>query len=416
MAGKNIQSVIEKLFMKSRRKYQNEGFSSLISTAPSYSLRKLAEHNYSILDRDRSIERAKKSGSYIKIETSKDCATISNKLNIVNENKEISPLYSGTHQSAQPFVYSLNDTYLFGDKAIGFTPDGKLAIDTARNSIKKTSLRGDIKELAKLNTFLMGKTPPHENFNGEFFYLVWPYGYYHWIHEYLIKLPYLKCYEEKTGKSPKILIRENPPGWMVESLEFFGYDEDRLHEWGGTFARFESLILSPHRLKKTRAGDRFDSSLTEYQMIRQMLLQNSEKSRETPSRVYISREDAGKRNVVNKEEVYSTLYDYGFEIYNLSEFDFEEQVRIFMNADIVLGPHGAGLGNILFSMDVDVIELLPKSGPSPHFFYLAEQLNFRYHAILCESEGSLKKPKDQDIYVDINDLEKTIKIVLANRS
>lgn len=52
------------------------------------------------------------------------------------------------------------------------------------------------------------------------------------------------------------------------------------------------------------------------------------------------------------------LEKLNFVKYVLSELSFRDQVRLFANADIIVDPHGTGLTNLIYSTDVNVVELL----------------------------------------------------------
>jgi capsular polysaccharide biosynthesis protein len=67
-----------------------------------------------------------------------------------------------------------------------------------------------------------------------------------------------------------------------------------------------------------------------------------------PSLFYIYR-PLGRRGVLNEEEFHSYLIKYGFAIIRLENYSIDEQINIFMNAKFIIGVHGAGLTNIIFS-------------------------------------------------------------------
>lgn len=74
--------------------------------------------------------------------------------------------------------------------------------------------------------------------------------------------------------------------------------------------------------------------------------------REPPSgrrRLYISRRDAQWRRLTNEDELLAALEPLGFEIVVPGDLRFDEQIKLFGEADIVIGAHGAGLTNILFA-------------------------------------------------------------------
>jgi capsular polysaccharide biosynthesis protein len=80
------------------------------------------------------------------------------------------------------------------------------------------------------------------------------------------------------------------------------------------------------------------------------------------SRLYISRADAAHRRVLNEDAVFALLSDYGFTQLQLSELSFAEQIVAFADAEIIVGPNGSGLGNLVFCQPhTRFIELLPRS-------------------------------------------------------
>ncbi|HEX8463311.1 MAG TPA: glycosyltransferase family 61 protein, partial [Abditibacterium sp.] len=88
-------------------------------------------------------------------------------------------------------------------------------------------------------------------------------------------------------------------------------------------------------------------------------------------RIYISRRNAKERRVLNESEVEKCLGNWGFESVRLEEMTFQQQVELFYEAEIVVGAHGAGLANVLFSPRVKVIEL-QTTNVLLHYFFLSQ--------------------------------------------
>jgi hypothetical protein len=76
-------------------------------------------------------------------------------------------------------------------------------------------------------------------------------------------------------------------------------------------------------------------------------------------RVYISRRDAkNARNFDNEQDLIDVLKLYDFEMYELAKLPFLEQVKLFADAEMVVGAHGSGMTNIMFcSKDAQVVEI-----------------------------------------------------------
>ena len=75
-------------------------------------------------------------------------------------------------------------------------------------------------------------------------------------------------------------------------------------------------------------------------------------------KIFISRKDASSRTITNEEELINFLKNDNFEIINLSEKKFTDQVKIFNSAKLIVAMHGAGLTNLLFcKSNTKVIEI-----------------------------------------------------------
>ena len=136
-----------------------------------------------------------------------------------------------------------------------------------------------------------------------------------------------------------------------------------------------------------------------------------------PSLFYIYR-PLGRRGVLNEEEFHSYLIKYGFSIIRLENYSIDEQINIFMNAKFIIGVHGAGLTNIIFSKPgTNVIEIIPKSYFIDCFLVAASRLGLNYHRFyeddtdIISSSGDLKF---NDSFIDINLFDIFLRKILVN--
>lgn len=125
--------------------------------------------------------------------------------------------------------------------------------------------------------------------------------------------------------------------------------------------------------------------------------------------VFISRRRANRgRRITNRDEVDSILRRFGFEIHELETYSVEEQVELFHDARVVVGAHGAGLSNVIFSdHGIDVVELFPIATVYPHYYYLCKSLGHRYRYLLG-NEGYI----NDNFNVDVDALESNLKTIL----
>jgi capsular polysaccharide biosynthesis protein len=122
--------------------------------------------------------------------------------------------------------------------------------------------------------------------------------------------------------------------------------------------------------------------------------------------VYVSRSGAVERRVLNEEDVMDVLADYGFKRYCLENRSLSENVRLFNQADIVLGPHGAGLTDIIFAEDCILVELFGDKIKQPYEL-LSDTLGVEYEPMYCQADGA-------DIVVDTNQIEQKISQIIES--
>jgi Glycosyltransferase 61 len=119
-------------------------------------------------------------------------------------------------------------------------------------------------------------------------------------------------------------------------------------------------------------------------------------------RLYVSRADASHRRIANEAELSAALGERGFETILASELDLEGQLRAFAGAEVVLGPHGAGMANMFASTEATIVELHRGDAVNRCFFAQANAQRLEYWYLLCEPAGR------SDLRVDVADVERTL--------
>jgi hypothetical protein len=108
-----------------------------------------------------------------------------------------------------------------------------------------------------------------------------------------------------------------------------------------------------------------------------------------PKAVYISRSRSPRRSMAQELKLERALQGIGFSILHLEDLSMDQHVAALRDAELVVGPHGAGLTHLLWAADgCRVVEILPSS---PHdanhcFFSLAHALGFGYMQVPCVAD------------------------------
>ncbi len=295
--------------------------------------------------------------------------------------------YSLQPQPDSRFICEVPSCRLVGPSAVGFTANDELILATASGD--KTTL---IKRFPLFLGEISIKSGISQSYRGSeqldyVFPLVPFYNqyYYHWIVEYLPKLRALEKYEQETGIEPDILIPADPPSFVTESLSLLGYGSDRWREWNPANYSVNHLIVTNHRNHNMTSG--FLHSLDDYEWLRKQMRSGVNSTSKNRRKIYISRQQSDRgRKILNYEQMTEELVSRGIEPLIMESLSFAKQVKIMMEADMIIGPHGAGLVNMIFSDNPKVIELLPENDLRPHFYMLSDLLDFDYDSLVVETD------------------------------
>lgn len=133
-----------------------------------------------------------------------------------------------------------------------------------------------------------------------------------------------------------------------------------------------------------------------------------------PSRIFISRRQAGTRHLVNEREVFEIASQFGFEMVFPEDYDFPTQIRLFSGAEAVIGTKGAALTNLVFSTPGCLaVVLSPSDFIDPFFWDVAGQRNVKYAEIF----GSIttEKPRGlNDFRISPERLHSALKNILVS--
>ena len=235
-------------------------------------------------------------------------------------------------------------------------------------------------------------------------------NYYHWLLDFFPRLVAFQHLRESFTKwgVRRIALLRDVPAYAHEMLRLLSYqDEDILWIDGKRAWPFRSAYVF--------------SNFSQYGFLHQRGASILQDALQAPApvlgsrRLYVSRQDAAKRRLRNEAEVFSVLQRNGFELIVPGNLSFEEQRRIFSEAGIIVGPHGAGLTNMIFAgRGAVMVELRSNAGSMQHFAQLAQQLGQRYIPIAA-SVGNTEIPgnHNSDFYLDPLEVERAVHQAMA---
>jgi len=99
-------------------------------------------------------------------------------------------------------------------------------------------------------------------------------------------------------------------------------------------------------------------------------------------KIYVSRHDSNRRRVNNEQEVITALTEQGFETVWLEGMHVRDQVRLFNQAEIIVTPHGAALGNLLWcEAGTKIVEIFNDAYINAMYYALARRMQLDYRVM-----------------------------------
>ena len=135
-------------------------------------------------------------------------------------------------------------------------------------------------------------------------------------------------------------------------------------------------------------------------------------------RIYVTRQQAKTRRLINEEELVSMLAaEFGFRSLQNEAFSLIEQLSLYRESEIVMGPHGAGLLNIVFSDCPELLIELFSSLQQSFYGRLSKALDIQFMSI----EGVAATPTpdehrrdDTPFGVDVAQVRNTLREILGD--
>lgn len=230
-------------------------------------------------------------------------------------------------------------------------------------------------------------------------------GFHHWFYEVLPKLWWYERLKDRTGRSPKIVTHSPLEEYHVRSLELLGYDMDEVVQHPNRRSAVGRLYVAPHPIRLK--GNQLQALPSQLKWVGERIRSGVGTGGDRfAKRVYVSRRDADRRRVVNEDALMEELSEYGFERYEPGRLSFEDQVRLFANAEVIVGPHGKAYTNLIYAEDSTLIELFPENGATETYFVATEELDLGYEFLECRvstPEANIR-PRDRDFEAPIAEL------------
>ena len=224
--------------------------------------------------------------------------------------------------------------------------------------------------------------------------------YSHWLFDILPRLAKLR----ECGERVEHYFLQYSRPFQIESIEKLGIIDERfiINSDHIPWTSSDQIIIPCHQVL---FGYHYPAWVCDW--LRNRFLPKENSHARPGRKLYISRSLAGRRKVVNEEEIFSFLAAQGFTFCLLERLSFSEQVALFHEADIIVGPHGSGLANLVFcNPGTRVIELFPSRATDAYFRLC---MDMRLHYTYVKTREVIRRPRvSDDFSIHVEDLWKAL--------
>jgi capsular polysaccharide biosynthesis protein len=276
------------------------------------------------------------------------------------------------------------------DMPVVFDGDSRL-IEAVGSRYKKTIYQSDFPVLERLRRA--------EYVNADAIVIlddIFDLNFCHWLSDWLPRLEFLNS--TFPQRRFKVVTNRLTSNFQVETLSALGFSRDDVLELDrGSCLQFRSLIV-PNDLGMINHPAHKGAPWA-VDFLRSMELP---RARTGLDRIFVNRNDAAGRRIAGGEALEAALSKLGFVSISLSGRPFFEQAALFRDAKRVVGIHGAGLTNLIYSnSDAKLIELTPATYGMPTFAILAGARDIPFATYLCEASPR-GNPSLDDLILDVD--------------
>lgn len=225
-------------------------------------------------------------------------------------------------------------------------------------------------------------------------------NYFHWLLEIM---PRLYVFREQAKDLTLIITDFKLPHFAQEFIQIFGF-KDVVYLKEDELAKVERLHFATHFSR----GLAFNPAVT---LEMRDWLQSKMLRSDRPSageKIFISRKNAVFRKTLQEDVLYDFLKERGFVKYDLQQPSIQEQADFFKDAKYIVGSHGAGFTNMVYSNNCKlVLDIIHREHGQDCFYNLANVIEADYYYFQCEGTGTDPNLNNDDITVDFVKFEQT---------
>jgi len=219
-------------------------------------------------------------------------------------------------------------------------------------------------------------------------------NYYHWMNDVLPRLEVLQASGHQLESIDHFVVNRLDHEFQIQTLAEFGIEQDRLH----TIDKGE-YIVADELLMTTYGSNSLGMAQGPWNPA--FLKRHIGPDAATgvkKRRLYLSRGSSGARGIGNEDALIEYVKQSGFELVQAESMTVREQAVLFSEAEVVLGPHGAGFTNIAFCQPGTTVIELFSAHILPCFWAISEVTDLRHVVHFCGDFDETSRPSEDEQY------------------
>lgn len=239
-------------------------------------------------------------------------------------------------------------------------------------------------------------------------------NYYHCLFQISPKIWLLEDQGFDLNKIDWYLLERSTASFQNEIIDSLGIDKDRIIDVKEhPHVKGELLMALPSFWKPEPWICK---------RLRKTFLDEQPLTQTGTQRIYISRNKASYRRILNEEGLLEVLNRYGFRILQLEGLSIREQARIFQSAEMIMTAHGAALANTVFcepgTLVIEFRHAVHNSDLGGVYEHLSSICELHHFTYLCQGESNVfgENPKFFDLKVEVESVEKLLSGVFENEN
>ena len=304
----------------------------------------------------------------------------------------------------------------FGEAFITVIPHGRVWADIGTSAVitSDNKLVKDISTGCPEVVISSDKLPEPININNRVAFLSVQWGgvdYFHWMFDLITRFDLLYQSGIDLESIDKFIVNSYQLPYQIETLNILGIPSSKIIE-SYLIPHIQAKSIIVPSVFNQRSHDRLSKWGCNF-LRKSFLNEGNLLTSHYPKRIYLSREQASYRQIINNEEVFNFLEKCGFEKVIFETLTLAEQCLYMAAADVIVAPHGARLTNLVFCQPgTKVLEIFSPNFHPNYYYVLSSICGLEHYYLMGEFlvNHQTDNPIHQDILVNVAHLEKLIEI------